>query len=233
MTTTINEQLVDRFKHNDTKEGFKGGLLKIVRPDDEMKEHIVDNIRYRIIKKFSKPDSVVDVFKGSLEDLIEWYREPKTAIEPTPADRKVKIDGSDTGYYRYNRLTLTYPWLEADDALLGTVAVKAYLEDDNNSQYQVSRYTVESYSAHVINLTDLGWRKLADWLSEEGLNVKLRTRSCIVGIRREAFFKAHLLKKKKCYGLTIRMNKEKEELRKIRKNWDKRLANIGKKSGGE
>lgn len=211
MTTTINEQLVDRFKHNDTKEGFKGGLLKIVRPDNEMKEHIAENIRYRIAEKFSKPDSEIILFKDSLEDLINWWQElKKVAIEPTPADRKVEIDGSDTGYYRYNRLTFTYPWLETDGALLGTVTVKAYLEDDNDSQYQVSRYTVESYSAHVTNLTDLGWRKLADWLSGEGLNVKLRTRSCIVGIRREAFFKAHLLKKKKCYGLTIRMDKEEQ-----------------------
>lgn len=163
---TINEQLIEKFKHEDLKEDLANGVLKAVRPNAVMKEMIAEEVRTKIVSLFSSREDKLKLDNRNVANLINWENTEEQVLVPMPANHKIHVNliqafGSDD-YWDYS-----YPWQDVDGAQLGKVVGSACVLQNQGKR------VVKASCAHVSDLTPAGWQRLADWLQSEGLKVTL------------------------------------------------------------
>ena len=211
---TINGQLIKKFKH-ELEPGYSklklaNELLETIRPDKAMKGDIINDIRIKIVNLFSSPNNAVSINKETIKHLLKWQDNPQTEVKPISAKLKTDIDlqWKSDGHVEL-RCSLRNP----DDISIGEVVADLLITSTTRNGHKL--YAVESYTAHVDSLINPGWRQLADWLSTEGLKVTLHQQRYVAGKCRESFFKTRQIYDYKYYGLTVRMDKDKEEQREF------------------
>lgn len=205
MTTTINEQLIEKFTYKDPNLKLANELLDIIRSNKTMRNNIINNIRSKIISLFSSPNDAISINEDTIKTLLKWQDNPQTEVKPVSTKLKTNID---LKWKPDGHAELRCPLRNPDDTQIGEVVANLLITSTTRNEHK--QYIVESYTAYVDSLINPGWRQLADWLSQEGLKVTLHSRRRKAGKWRESFFKVRQLYDNEYYGLTIRMNKEKQ-----------------------
>ena len=208
---TINGQLIKKFKHELEPEYSKlklaNELLETIRPDKAMKGDIINDIRIKIVNLFSSPNNAVSINKETIKHLLKWQDNPQTEVKSI-STKKLKTD-IDLQWKSDGHAKLRCPLRNPDGTQIGEVVANLLITSTTRNGHKL--YAVESYTAHVDDLFNPGWRQLADWLSIEGLKVTLHQQRYVTGKCRESFFKTRRFYDYEYYGLTVRMDKDKEE----------------------
>lgn len=207
---TINEQLIEKFKYKDPQLKLANELLEIIRPNKAMKNDIINDIRIKTVNLFSSPNDAVSINKETIKHLLKWQDNSQTEVKPISAKLKTDID---LQWKSDGHVELRCPLRNPDDISIGEVVADLLITSTTRNGHKL--YAVESYTAHVDSLINPGWRQLADWLSTEGLKVTLHQQRYVAGKCRESFFKTRQIYDYKYYGLTVRMDKDKEEQREF------------------
>lgn len=207
---TINEQLIEKFKYKDPQLKLANELLEIIRPNKAMKNDIINDIRIKTVNLFSSPNDAVSINKETIKHLLKWQDNSQTEVKPISAKLKTDID---LQWKSDGHVELRCPLRNPDDISIGEVVADLLITSTTRNGHKL--YAVESYTAHVDSLINPGWRQLAYWLSMEGLKVTLHQQRYVAGKCRESFFKTRQIYDYKYYGLTVRMDKDKEEQREF------------------
>lgn len=163
---TINERLIEKFKHKDLKENLANGILIAVRPGAVLKEQITEEVRTKIVSLFSSREDNIKIDNYNIGDLINWEKEKEHVITTISANPKIPVKLIQAfGYDDY--WDFSYPWQDVDGTQLGKVeGVACVIQSQRKRVVKASR-------AHVSDLTPAGWQRLTNWLQSEGLKVTL------------------------------------------------------------
>ena len=163
---TINEQLIEKFKHEDLKEDLANSILIAIRPGAVLKEQITEEVRNKIVSLFSSREDKLKIDNRNVGGLINWENMEEQDLVPMPTNHKIHVNliqafGGDD-YWDFS-----YPWQDADGTRLGKVVGSACVLQNQG------KHVVKASCAHVSDLTPAGWQRLVDWLQSEGLKVTL------------------------------------------------------------
>lgn len=163
---TINERLIEKFKHKDLKENLANGILIAVRPNVVLKEQITEEVRTKIVSLFSSREDKLKIDNRNVGGLINWENMEEQDLVPMPTNHKIHVNliqaFGDDDYWDYS-----YPWQDVGGAQLGKVVGSACVLQNQG------KHVVKASCAHVSDLTPAGWQRLVDWLQSEGLKVTL------------------------------------------------------------
>lgn len=117
---TINERLIEKFKHKDLKENLANGILIAVRPGAVLKEQITEEVRTKIVSLFSSREDNIKIDNYNIGDLINWEKEKEHVITTISANPKIPVKLIQAfGYDDY--WDFSYPWQNVDGTQLGKV----------------------------------------------------------------------------------------------------------------